>query len=142
MHEVWNVHTLQVLVFIPPGDCQGRIVTKFITRGDLESCIGQLMGEEGSAMIASVSDALAPLSKSDILHSELKPRNVLIDTSFRVKGGDFGMSRLMDAMYSRYGVSVQYAAPRLSWVIQQHSRHRFLRLAYPFRGDGTPPDSP
>jgi serine/threonine protein kinase/Pyruvate/2-oxoacid:ferredoxin oxidoreductase gamma subunit len=50
-----------------------------------------------AAVVKGVGAALNAAHKQGVLHLDIKPQNVLIDTSGQVKVADFGMSALMDA---------------------------------------------
>jgi hypothetical protein len=77
------------------------VVMEYVDGATLADVLAQL-GDEitldvVAAVVKGVGAALNAAHKQGVLHLDIKPQNVLIDTSGQVKVADFGMSALMDA---------------------------------------------
>lgn len=61
----------------------------------MDSCDGGLLTfDEAAAVVEGVCDALSYAHENGVLHLDIKPDNILIDTTGRVRLADFGMASL------------------------------------------------
>lgn len=56
---------------------------------------GKMDPREAVDVIQQVADALAEAHRNDIIHRDIKPQNIMIDQSGRVKVMDFGLAKVM-----------------------------------------------
>jgi Flp pilus assembly protein TadD/tRNA A-37 threonylcarbamoyl transferase component Bud32 len=61
----------------------------------LEQARKRLSPEEALAIVPKICDALQYAHDEDIVHRDIKPGNILIDTKGRVKIADFGLAKLV-----------------------------------------------
>ncbi len=113
-------HPGVVQVFDAGEDEQGPyIVMEFVEGGTLGSL---LQGERRLAPIraaqiaAQVAETLHHAHQRRVIHRDVKPNNILIEASGRVKLGDFGIARSLEATHGLTGTgtligTVGYMAP-------------------------------
>ena len=96
------------------------IVMEYVEGTDLAAEIdrhGTLPVSQVIEIAASVSDALAALQRAGIIHRDIKPGNVMIDTQGVVKLTDFGIAKIigMDSVTAtgQASMSMPYAAPEV-----------------------------
>ena len=90
-----------LVAVIDAGDADGRpyIVFEFIDGETLKQRIrrnGRLDPAEAVAFAIEIARALTCAHKASIVHRDVKPQNVLIDTEGRARVTDFGIARTMD----------------------------------------------
>uniref|UniRef100_A0A915MSL4 Protein kinase domain-containing protein n=1 Tax=Meloidogyne javanica TaxID=6303 RepID=A0A915MSL4_MELJA len=76
------------------------------------------LSEQMSILFTSqILAGLAYLHSKDIVHRDIKPANILRHTSARVKIGDFGSAKFLQAICSEQGIDIQgtphYTAPEI-----------------------------
>lgn len=87
-------------------------VMEYLERGSLESLLaeGRLEPEEAVRIIRSVCQALVHAHGRGVLHCDLKPANVLLDSNLEPRLCDFGQSRLSHEQNPALG-TLFYMAP-------------------------------
>lgn len=87
-------------------------VMEFIENGSLGAYLasGPLSVEESVRIVQEVCDALIEAHGAGVLHCDLKPDNVLLDSQFRVRLCDFGQSRMSHEQSPALG-TLYYMAP-------------------------------
>jgi eukaryotic-like serine/threonine-protein kinase len=80
------------------GDGERSILVWELVEGDsLDKLAGELDDGDVAAVGVELLDALACAHSQGIVHRDVKPQNVMLDTNGHVKVMDFGIARLMDA---------------------------------------------
>lgn len=95
------------------------LVTPFCENGSLHDVIQndppQFNLTAKTSILYGISKAMEYLHKNSVAHRDLKPQNVLIDSNFRPKIADFGVSRQFDPktmMKTEAGTAI-YMAPEI-----------------------------
>ncbi|KAA6378471.1 MAG: putative NEK protein kinase [Streblomastix strix] len=100
------------------------IVLEFCVNGDMRDYIKDMM-KKGTKLsedkcyeiIGEISSALNQMHKNRVIHADMKPENVLFTEDYKVKLGDFGLSRKLqegrDYTSSLLGGTLAYLAPEL-----------------------------
>ncbi|WP_411072516.1 protein kinase domain-containing protein [Streptomyces sp. cmx-4-25] len=80
-------------------DGRGFLVMQLVEGGTLKGRIarGPLSPEETAATGAGLARALAHAHEAEVVHRDVKPSNILLDTAHRPHLADFGISRMLDA---------------------------------------------
>lgn len=106
-----NDHYNFVLEYAPKGTLEEKIVERVTSKNYWTE-------KEIAKMIADIIIGLEYLHDNDVIHRDLKPDNIVIGESGRLKITDFGVAKVMQAtgneyLYaSRFGPKC-YAAPEL-----------------------------
>jgi len=80
------------------GDGERSILVCELVEGEsLDKLAGELGDGDVAALGVELLDALAFAHSQGIIHRDVKPQNVMLDTAGHVKVMDFGIARLMDA---------------------------------------------
>jgi eukaryotic-like serine/threonine-protein kinase len=94
------------------------IVMEYVSGGDLKGLIdekGPLANDELAKLGAEVSAGLAHAHASGVIHRDIKPHNILIDSHGRPKLTDFGIARALDSTQATqtgsYLGTALYSAP-------------------------------
>ncbi|MET9762295.1 serine/threonine-protein kinase [Streptomyces sp. NPDC006372] len=84
-------------------DGDAFLVMQLIDGNTLKSRIaeGPLSCEAAAALGASLADALAHAHEAGVVHRDVKPSNIILDSSAHPHLTDFGISRLLDATTTR-----------------------------------------
>jgi eukaryotic-like serine/threonine-protein kinase len=104
------------------GELEGRevsyIVMEYVPGGDLKELVDEKgsLGEKELARIgADVASGLAYAHEKGIIHRDIKPQNILIDSYGRPKLADFGIAHALDATESTrsgsYLGTASYSSP-------------------------------
>lgn len=117
-HAVVSIYTC--------GIFQGRsyIVMQYLAGGTLEEQLlkarGKLPVETVTAWIRDVAEGLECANKYGIVHHDIKPGNILLDTDGSAKIGDFGLAQMVQSTtsgkteqsaFSRFWISPNYVSP-------------------------------
>jgi len=142
-----------ILPVYAAGEADGELflATRFVTGTDLRSLIdeGPLTGERAIALLGQVADALDAAHGRGLVHRDVKPGNVLVDTADHCYLCDFGLTtQLVDGATtgtSRLAGSLDYLAPeqiRTGDVDRRADQYALACLLYellsgrpPFRRD-------
>ncbi|KAA6386055.1 MAG: putative Kinase/ NEK / Serine/threonine protein kinase [Streblomastix strix] len=118
------IHIVQPLgFFLNENKDEAYLVMEYCENGDLRQYV-ENMKKSGTEIsdkkcwefVGSIASAIHQLHSNRIIHSDLKPENVLLSSDFKVKLTDFGLSRELkpdkDYMTAQAG-SMLYLAPEL-----------------------------
>ncbi|KAA6389627.1 MAG: putative aurora kinase [Streblomastix strix] len=116
------LHIVQPLGFFEDEDeGKGYLVLEYCSKGDLRKYIQnmkktrtEITPQFGYEMIGQIAVSLFQLHACGILHSGLKPENVLLNEGFKVKLADFGLSRQLQVgreCTTNHGGSFLYQGP-------------------------------
>lgn len=100
-----------------PVESEALLVMEFVDGASLAEVLDELDGpldlDETAAVVDAVADALSFAHANGVLHLDLKPDNVLVDRSGRVKVADFGVAALtgVDRSGRPRGGTPGYMAP-------------------------------
>ncbi len=108
-----------ILPVYAAGEADGELflATRFVTGTDLRSMIddGPLPGERAIGLVGQVADALDAAHERGLVHRDVKPGNVLVDTADHCYLCDFGLTtQLVDGATTgtgRLAGSLDYLAP-------------------------------
>jgi hypothetical protein len=108
-----------ILPVYAAGEADGELflATRFVTGTDLRSLIdeGPLTGERAIALLGQVADALDAAHGRGLVHRDVKPGNVLVDTADHCYLCDFGLTtQLVDGATTGTSLlagSLDYLAP-------------------------------
>jgi DNA-binding beta-propeller fold protein YncE len=108
-----------ILPVYAAGEANGELylATRFVPGTDLRSVIddGQLTGERAIGLVGQVADALDAAHERGLVHRDVKPGNVLVDTADHCYLCDFGLTtqRVDDGTTAtgRLAGSLDYLAP-------------------------------
>ena len=96
-----NASIVSILEF-ENDDENAYIIMEYVEGASLAELLdasddGLLTADEAAAVVEAVADALQFAHENGVLHLDIKPDNILIDGSGRVKLADFGMAALSSA---------------------------------------------
>ena len=94
------------------------IVMEYVPRGDLKALLdqkGPLSEKELARIGADVASGLAHAHEKGIIHRDIKPQNILLDSYGNSKLADFGIARALDATHATrtgsYLGTASYSSP-------------------------------
>src|SRR6201996_4397633 len=101
------VDSLHIIPVYAAGEAEGLlyIATRFVAGGDLAELVrqarGRLAPERAAALIAQVASALDAAHAAGLVHRDVKPQNILVDTvpeqPEHALLSDFGLSKVTQA---------------------------------------------
>jgi serine/threonine protein kinase len=94
--------------------------------GDLTRHVGKTSWKQGLRWMIEAAEALAAAHHCGVLHCDLKPSNLLLDSSGCVRLGDFGLARTMAEH------------PAESWILEGTAPYMAPEQASPAWGDISP----
>lgn len=97
MRSLDHPHIVPLRDFVIEGD-RLALVMDLVEGGDLRGLLrrrGTLPPAEAARLMAQVAEALAAAHALGVVHRDVKPGNVLIDTSGRARLSDFGVARIV-----------------------------------------------
>ncbi|MEV4799170.1 serine/threonine-protein kinase [Nonomuraea sp. NPDC049421] len=97
MRSLRHPHIVPVRDFVVEGD-RLALVMDLVEGGDLRGLLRQrdtLPPSETARLMAQVAEALAAAHALGVVHRDVKPGNVLIDTAGRARLSDFGVARIV-----------------------------------------------
>ncbi|MET8869692.1 protein kinase [Nonomuraea sp. NPDC004580] len=97
MRSLRHPHIVPVRDFVVEGD-RLALVMDLVEGGDLRGLLRQrdtLPPSEAARLMAQVAEALAAAHALGVVHRDVKPGNVLIDTAGRARLSDFGVARIV-----------------------------------------------
>jgi hypothetical protein len=103
-HELKSIRAIDhpCVLRVLDADAAGEepwIVTEFIALGSLESALTALRGDAWRTLrlARDVASGLAAAHAGEIIHRDVKPRNILLRTLDHAVLGDFGIAHISDA---------------------------------------------
>jgi serine/threonine protein kinase len=91
------------------------MVVEYCPNGSLDSCLLKLSEEQKINIAKSVCSSVALLHSLFIVHSDLKPHNILLTEDYKPKLADFGVSSFLRSVTlsvtSSHKTTPNYAAP-------------------------------
>ncbi|KAA6393177.1 MAG: putative AGC family protein kinase, partial [Streblomastix strix] len=124
------IHIVQPLGFFVGQDgLKAYLVLEYCSEGDLRKYINnmkksgmEISTEKAFEMIGQIASSLEQLHANDIIHSDLKPENVLLVEGFNVKLADFGLARQLQVgkeYITAQGGTFLYQGPELLRIKQK-----------------------
>ena len=115
-------HVVAVFDFVVDADDDGRwLVMEYVEGSTLAQLVrkrGRLSPDDAAPLLLQVADALVAAHAAGIVHRDVKPSNILVDPSGRVKLSDFGIARVTaDPSLTQTGLvigSPTYLAPEVA----------------------------
>ena len=115
-------HVVAVFNFVVDDDTDARwLVMEYVdgtTMAQLVREEGKLSPDDAAPLLWQAADALVAAHSEGIVHRDVKPSNILVDRSRRVKLTDFGIARITaDPMLTQTGLvtgSPAYLAPEVA----------------------------
>lgn len=115
-------HTAFVKIFSIDGDAeQQSIIMEFIEGATLGQSVREQPVDEARALdiVAQVAEAMEEAHAAKLIHGDLKPSNLMLDLSGRVRIMDFGLARKIDPQATEVALpeettgTIAYLAPEL-----------------------------
>ncbi len=115
-------HTAFVKIFSIDGDAeQQSIIMEFIEGATLGQSVREQPVDEARALdiVAQVAEAMEEAHAAQLIHGDLKPSNLMLDLSGRVRIMDFGLARKIDPQATEVALpeettgTIAYLAPEL-----------------------------
>jgi serine/threonine protein kinase len=132
-----------ILPFIEYGEGEGLLyaVTPFVKSGTLEDLLkhvgGKFSAMQALPIVQHLCDAVQYAHEHEVIHGNMKPRNVFVASDGRMLLADFGIARgYSDEQQSLTKIdwgSVQYAAPEQSLGLMRRSSDIYALGALFFR---------
>ena len=132
-----------ILPFIEYGEGEGLLyaVTPFVKSGTLEDLLKKVGGKfsamQALPIVQQLCDAVQYAHEHDVIHGNIKPRNVFVANDGRMLLADFGIARgYSDGQQSPAKMdwgSIQYAAPEQSLGLVRRSSDIYALGAMFFR---------
>ncbi len=115
-------HIVAVLNVVADGDTDARwLVMEYVDGSTLAHLVraeGGLAPDEATPLLWQAADALVAAHAAGIVHRDVKPSNILVDRTGRVKLTDFGIARVVaDPALTQTGLltgSPAYLAPEVA----------------------------
>ncbi|KAA6393135.1 MAG: putative polyadenylate-binding protein [Streblomastix strix] len=118
------IHIVEPLGFFVDQDVdKAYLVLEYCSKEDLRKYINnmkeqgmEISTEKAYEMIVQIASSLEQLHANDIIHSDLKPENVLLVEGFKVKLADFGLARQLQVgreYITAQGGTFLYQGPEL-----------------------------
>lgn len=104
----------------------GRFLLLDWMAGDLTQHVGKTSWKQGLSWMIDAAEALSAAHRCGVLHCDLKPSNLLLDTSGQVRLADFGLARTMAER------------PTESWIVEGTAPYMAPEQASPAWGDVSP----
>lgn len=111
-----NLHPSLLKIFDVDKD-SGWFVSKFYQNGTLDSNLGNFKGEPLKALKAfrPLVEGVAELHKRKIVHRDIKPHNVFLDSDSNLILGDFGLIFFNDEQHTRISHTLENVGSR-DWM--------------------------
>ena len=82
-------------------------------------------------IIMQICLGLKEIHKEKVIHRDLKPENIFIDEDYKVKIGDFGVSKMMES-YHQYALSLAGTSHYIAPEIEKKEKYDFRVDIYSF----------
>ncbi len=86
--------------FVVPGTKRYAIVMEYCSNGDLKKLLSiqiNLPEERAAKFVGQIYEGIRHLAERGIVHYDLKPQNILLDSNYNAKIADFGLSKVLDS---------------------------------------------
>lgn len=118
MGRTWQHPNIVSIHTVEPGDDEhvAYIVMEYVPNGSLHVKLQQapLPFDECLGILTDICSGLAHVHRQNVIHRDIKPKNILIDADGISKVSDFGVAQVRDAVYdyaSTFAGTRRYMAP-------------------------------